>query len=136
MRVGYNIIGFSEYRIANDNNFPDDECTECSNDESGIFESSNWYECVLINIAFPENGFSIRVLSPYKCVNTDSGELFGYGWRSSCKDIFYDNAYLPIHNDNEVVIAFKKTELNVPLNIVIDGFREYVLKNRIDDLRA
>lgn len=87
------------------NKFPEEECTIQDKREDDIFNSSNWYWCLLQDIDFDDE-FTIKKLMPYTCKTKDDGIL--YGWTDGLN--VYDNIERPIHTDTLRVVGIRDKE--------------------------
>ena len=87
--------------------FPAEECV-LPDKEEGVYNSDKWYECIIVNSKFPEDGFRVHVCRPY--IWTDGTET-RYGWIYEGQD-FYDNFENPVRNniDNYAVVAFRPVD--------------------------
>ena len=127
MIMDSNTISFNDFIIANAKNFPAHECTEVA--DTSIYESPNWYECVLLDADDPNAGYLIMILRPY-IYRDEMGDL--YGWVSENPDVYYDNIYGPIHNDRMAVIAFKPAS-KYKFDLLADVFSARIRENWIGE---
>jgi len=98
--------------------FPESECTLPNKREAGVMDGNAWYLCLWVDKRFSDEG-GISVLKPYTSENLPEciaeGEpkiLFGWADKNgNTRDHFEKN----IHDDYEVVIAWKRLESSVDL---------------------
>ena len=102
----------STFTPAKKENFPEKECV-IPTGEQGVYESSNWYWCALFLKDFPEDGIRFVRLKPYIWRGSDflsCKEVTLYAWITGQRNEYFDNYENSIHDDDAVVIAFKKDE--------------------------
>lgn len=102
---------FEQYIKSTKENFPllELECVRPIKEE-GVYESDIWYECVIVNQKFPDDGYRVCLLRPY--IWTD-GKSTLFGWLSENPNVYYDNLECPIHNNDMVVVGFKPTDKSI-----------------------
>ena len=102
---------FEQYIKSTKENFPllELECVRPIKEE-GVYESDIWYEGVIVNQKFPDDGYRVCLLRPY--IWTD-GKSTLFGWLSENPNVYYDNLECPIHNNDMVVVGFKPTDKSI-----------------------
>ena len=110
--------------------FPSQECV-IPTDEDGVYESSEWYECIIASAKFPEDGFHVQICRPYIWTN---GQDIGYGWIHD-KQNFYDNYQKPVRNsiDGYSVVAFRHIEDHTSYEIELEHLAQEICDNQVWD---
>lgn len=93
--------------------FPEELCTIQNPREYDVMDSDVLFQVVLQNKNFP-NSYKITLATPYVAKDTyddNYGKEF-YGWTSYNGDYLFNHFENNIHNDPEVVIAWRKVEEN------------------------
>ena len=118
----------SNFTSSTEDAFPKDICTIPSKEE-GVFMSDSWYECILLNTKFPEDGFMIKILKPY--IWTDGKETL-FAWIAENPNEYYDNMSNPIHDDDLVVVGFRPGSFD-EFTRLSDGLANRILEQRSDN---
>ena len=108
MKIGSR-ISFQPFIVASQDNFPASDCVIRSETEPNIFYSPDWHECVIANLKFPTDSYSIDYCRPYVWAKSEDT---GFGWDkgglSNCTGDFWPNWENPVRNEDRVVVAFRK----------------------------
>jgi hypothetical protein len=96
--------------------FPVDQCVAQDKREPEILNSNTLYLCVVVDHVLSDR-LEVRVLSPYVCKleeghmdfeHSNNGNLFG--WNTPNKDSYVDHFEHNIHDDDDVVVAWKRID--------------------------
>jgi len=94
-------------------NFPKDVCKIKNPNEAGVFDSDVKFECVTFNKKYPGE-HRILQCTPYAAKdNIKENESYGkilFGWASINFDSWIDHFENNIHDDDEVVIAWRRID--------------------------
>jgi len=91
--------------------FPEELCTIQNPREDDVMDSDVLFQVVLYNNTFP-NSYRVALATPYiakDTYNDNNGKEF-FGWASSNGDYWFDHFENNVHDDSEVVIAWRKVE--------------------------
>ncbi len=90
--------------------FPNVAGVECSvpSGEEEVFNGTNQYLCLLEDDRF-EGDWRLKVLTPYKAKMFEADPYkWGFGWSQYGGYNIYQNAFCPVFEAHEMVVAFKK----------------------------